>query len=939
MSSTPVSHRWRLRTICGSSWRLGRKPHADLHRVDLGQHGLTAYTVAGAPAIPTGWVTLVAPEVINDLTVKRRLQDPFGPLLQQSTRAGQQQPSGPGLLHHLLDQEIHQSFQCDDRRVRTAAVVLPTRGAPRGLRWGPGTRRVTVCRFGSPIGRVVWGRLSRGADRWAIVGVGALPAGWCSGSAWDEFGSRRDGTGAYVAWFPERDEFVMTVASSRVRPEGCEVAVSADREPVAIIGVGCRFPGGVDSPESLWRLLVNEADAVREVPFERWDVDAVYDPEPGVPGRTVSRWAGLVDDVGGFDPEFFGITVAEAEAMDPQQRLLLTTVWEALEHAGIAPASVAGSRTGVFTGLTYSDYMRRSDRAGVLTMNPYSLIGNTGSVASGRISYLLGLHGPAVSLDTACSSSLVAVHLACQSLRLGESDMALAGGVTLILGPDAALAFSGWGMLSPNGRCRAFDAGADGFVRGEGCGIVVLKRLSDARRDGDRILAVIRGSASNQDGRSAGLTAPSARAQEDVHRRALAVAGVDPARVGLVEAHGTGTPVGDPIEFSALAAVYGAGGQPCAVGSLKTNIGHTETAAGVAGLIKAVLCLQQGQVPANLHFTRWNPEIEPAGTRLFVPTELVPWPVSGGPRLAAVSSFGFSGTNAHMVLEQAPDPPGTAAVGLAVGPGVVPRVFALSASSPAALAVTAGRVAEWLADQDVPLADVGYTLARRRGHRACRAGVVASSRPDLVDRLRLLARGQAGAGVTTGTAHGRGRGPVFVFSGQGSQWAGMGRSLAAAEPAFAAALAEIEPLVAAESGFSVREVLATAEVVTGIDRVQPTLFAVQVALAAAWRAHGVERAAVIGHSMGEVSAAVVSGALSLVDGVKVICRRSRLMARSPVPGRWPRWSSRAPRYRRSWPPPGSTTWWSRWCPRPLPPWWPATPPGCTNWWPAGRHAM
>ena len=328
-------------------------------------------------------------------------------------------------------------------------------------------------------------------------------------------------------------------------------------EPIAIIGVGCRFPGGVDSPAAFWRLLADARDAVGDVPRERWDADAVYDPEPGVPGRTVSRWGGFLDQIDGFDAEFFGITAHEAEAMDPQHRLMLETAWEALEHAGIRPSALAGSRTGVFAGMSYHDYMLRTIGEG--ERNPYVMTGNAFSVASGRIAYLLGLHGPSVTVDTACSSGLVAVHTAGQSLRTGDSDLALAGGVSLILGPEGAIAFSGWGMLSPDGRCRAFDAAANGFVRSEGVGMVVLERLSDAQRNGRRILAVIRGSAANSDGRSNGLTAPSGAAQEAVQRQALAAAGVEPARVGLVEAHGTGTPVGDPIEFAGISAVYGPG--------------------------------------------------------------------------------------------------------------------------------------------------------------------------------------------------------------------------------------------------------------------------------------------------------------------------------------------------------------------------------------------
>ncbi|MFE2678128.1 SDR family NAD(P)-dependent oxidoreductase [Streptomyces hygroscopicus] len=663
-------------------------------------------------------------------------------------------------------------------------------------------------------------------------------------------------------------------------------------EPIAIVGMGCRFAGGVDSPDALWRLLEHGGNAVQEVPPGRWDADEVYDPQPGVPGRTVSRWGGFLDQIGGFDTGGFGITPYEAEAMDPQHRLLVEMSWEALGHAGIPPASLMGSQTGVFFGIAHHDYLLRTmDDA--LVENPYVMTGNAHSVAAGRVSYLLGAHGPAMAVDTACSSGLLSVHLACQSLRAGESDVALAGAAMLMLGPEVGLLFSQWSMLSPHGRCAAFDAAADGFVRSEGCAVVALQRLDDALRDGHRILAVIRGSAANQDGRSDNIVVPSAAAQEAVQRRALHTAGVDPARVGLVEAHGPGTPTGDPVEFTALAAVYGAGDQPCAVGSVKTNIGHTESVSGLAGLIKAVMALRHARIPGNLHFNEWNPEISPERTRLFVPTGLTEWPVAGGPRLAAVSSYGFSGTNVHVIVEQAPDTAGSGehaappAVAAAVATGTAPvaeqriRPYVLSASTPQALAETAGRVAEWLSGEgsSVPPGDVGFTLARGREHRKERLVVLASSRGQLVDRLTAAAGSRAGEGIVSGSAGLHGGGPVWMFSGQGSQWAGMGRTLLETEPAFAAAIEELEPFIARESGFSVRSELVSDTTVTGIERVQPTIFAVQVALAAAWRARGVEPAAVIGHSLGEVAAAVVAGALSPEDGAKVICRRSALITR------------------------------------------------------------
>ncbi|MFB9903129.1 type I polyketide synthase [Allokutzneria oryzae] len=642
---------------------------------------------------------------------------------------------------------------------------------------------------------------------------------------------------------------------------------------IAIIGMSCRFPGGVDSPEALWRLLERGGDVVTEIPAERWDVDRYYDPEPGTPGRTVSKWGGFLDDTTGFDNGFFAISDAEAQAMDPQQRLLLELAWEAVEHAGRDPGSLAGSRTGVFAGASYHDYAIRLHEAGVTT--PHVATGTAHSVASGRIAYLLDLTGPSVTVDTACSSALVAVHMACQSLRTGESDAALAGGVTVVLNPEFGVAASGWGMLSPDGRCFAFDKRANGFVRSEGVAMVLLKRLADAVADGDRVLAVIRGSAVNSDGRSDGLIAPSRAAQAEVQRAALAMAGIDPGRVGLIEAHGTGTPVGDPVEFAALAEVYGGGDRPCALGSVKTNIGHTEACSGLAGLIKAVQSLRHGVIPPNLNFTGWGEGIAPEGTRLFVPTELTGWPVTDGPRVAAVSSYGFSGTNAHVVVEQAPE---TATGHTEQGDG--PWLFPLSASTPEALQATANRLADWLDERDPGLADLGHTLGAARGHRPHRAAVVAGTLAELGSRLRALAEGRPDAHVVTGQAHGgAARGPVLVFSGQGSQWAGMGRRLLDTEPAFAKTIEELDPLILAESGISVRRLLADGELPGRIDHIQPLLFACQVALAETWRARGVEPAAVIGHSMGESAAAVVAGALSMKDGAAVICRRSALMAR------------------------------------------------------------
>ncbi|KBZ59048.1 hypothetical protein K875_04603 [Mycobacterium [tuberculosis] TKK-01-0051] len=642
--------------------------------------------------------------------------------------------------------------------------------------------------------------------------------------------------------------------------------------------MACRLPGGIDSPQRLWEALLRGDDLVGEIPADRWDADLFYDPEPGVPGRSVTRWGAFLDDVGGFDCDFFGMTEREATAIDPQHRLLLETSWDAIEHAGLDPAALMHSQTGVFVGLTHGDYELLSADCGAAE-GPYGFTGTSNSFASGRVAYTLGLHGPAVTVDTACSSGLMAVHQACGSLGSGESDLTLAGGVVVTLEPRKSVSGSLQGMLSPTGRCHAFDVRADGFVSGEGCVMLLLKRLDDARRDGDRILAVLRGTAANQDGRTVNIAAPSETAQVAVYQKALQIADVDAATIGLVEAHGTGTPVGDPIEFASLAAVYGTGG-PCALGSVKTNFGHMQSTSGPLGLMKAILALQHAVVPQNLHFTRLPDEMARIKTDLFVPQSNTPWPSNGQhPRRAAVSSYGMSGTNVHAILEQAPEQAPAHAPDEPAGP----LLFPLSATSAEQLRVTAARLADWLDERDAldgesasGLRDLGYTLSRRRAHRPVRTVVSANSPGE----LRTALRGVADSDIPYQPAVGQGdRGPVWVFSGQGSQWPEMGAELLAREPVFAATIASIEPLIAAESGFSVTEALTAPETVTGIDKVQPTLFAMQVALAETMKSYGVRPGAVIGHSLGESAAAVVAGGLSVADGVRVICRRSKLMAR------------------------------------------------------------
>ena len=645
-------------------------------------------------------------------------------------------------------------------------------------------------------------------------------------------------------------------------------------EPVAVVGIGCRLPGSVTGPESFWQLLIDGRDAVGEVPADRWDGDAFYDPDPQAPGKMTTKWGGFVDEVAGFDADFFGITPREAQAMDPQQRILLEVAWEALEHAGLPPDSLSGTRTAAMMGVSAWDYtILNLERHAEI--DAYMSTGNPHSAAVGRISYLLGLRGPAVAVDTACSSSLVAIHLACQSLRLRESDVALAGGVHLSLSPFTSIALSKWSALSPTGRCKTFDALADGFVRSEGCGVVVLKRLADAVRDGDRVLAVVRGSAINQDGRSNGMTAPNAAAQRDVITTALRLADATADSVNYVEAHGTGTILGDPIEFEALAATYGRGEGSCALGSVKTNLGHLEAAAGVTGFVKAILAVSRGYIPPNLHFTRWNPAIDASSTRLYVPTQGTAWP-AGGTRRAAVSSFGLSGTNAHVVIEQAPDPVP------APRPGSTPVVSTLlvSGKTPQRLAAMAATLADWMAEPGaaVALADVAHTVNHHRARHGLLGTVVARDHTAAIAGLRALATGTPSPGVVGATEAIRGPGTVFVYSGQGAQWAGMGRQLLADEPAFAAAIAELEPEFVAQTGFSLHQTLAEGLAVVGIDNIQPVLVAIQLALTALWCHYGIEPDAVIGHSMGEVSAAVVSGALTPAEGLRVIATRSKLMA-------------------------------------------------------------
>ncbi|WP_425471126.1 type I polyketide synthase [Saccharothrix texasensis] len=643
---------------------------------------------------------------------------------------------------------------------------------------------------------------------------------------------------------------------------GRRLAEVRDRaaEPIAVVGLGCRYPGDVATPEDLWALLREGRDVTSDMPADRgWDVDALYHPDPEHEGTTYVRRGGFLHDAPLFDPAFFGISPREAADMDPQQRVLLETSWEALEHAGINPADLKGTRTAVYAGVVYHDYP-----------NSYG----AGSMVSGRVAYHLGLEGPALTVDTGCSSSLVAIHLAVQALRSGQVSLALAGGATVIATPATFLEFSRQRALAPDGRCKSFAAGADGAGWSEGSGVVVLERLSDALRLGHEVLAVVRGSAVNQDGASNGITAPNGPSQQRVIRAALADARLAPADVDAVEAHGTGTRLGDPIEAQAVLATYGQDRErPLWLGSLKSNLGHSQAAAGVAGVIKMVLALRHGLLPRTLHVTEPSAEVDWSAGDVALLTEEQPWPAGERVRRAGVSSFGISGTNAHVVLEQAPD---VQAEEREPAPdGVVPWV--LSGHTSGALTAQAARLRDHLAGADLPARDVAWSLATTRAAREHRAVVLGRDTAELAAGVSALADGVPSAAVVTGTADVEGR-TVFVYPGQGAQWVGMAAALLEASPVFAARMAEC---ARALSAFVDWDVVAVARGEEGaptldqVDVVQPALWAVMVSLTALWAHHGIRPDAVVGHSQGEIAAAVVAGRLSLEDGARVVALRSR----------------------------------------------------------------
>lgn len=632
-------------------------------------------------------------------------------------------------------------------------------------------------------------------------------------------------------------------------------------EPIAIIGMGCRLPGGVHDPEQLWTLLEHGVDAVTRVPADRWDPASNDADAPA--GVDPTPFAGLLDDVVGFDASFFGIAPREAVRMDPQQRVLLEVTWDALRDAGCTAESLRGSATGVFVAIYNDDYARNlfRDWEGI---DAHTASGNSHGVSAGRISYLLDLRGPAIAVDTACSASLVALHTACRSLRAGETNMAIVGAASMLLGPEQTISLAKWGMMAPDGKCKAFDASADGWVRGEGAVTLVLKRLADALGDGDRVLAVIRGSALNQDGRSAALTAPNGLAQRAVVRAALANARISPSRITYVEAHGTGTSVGDPIELEALVDEIGrTPGAPCLVGTVKANIGHLEAAAGLAGVLKVVQSLRHERIPPHLHFSTINPLVSLEGTRLRVERQGAAWPATDELRVAGVSSFGFGGTNAHVIIEEAPRIPLLEPV--ADGPWLV----TLSAHDPAALRAYADDIAGISAHA---LRDVAWTLAGADAMRH-RVAVVADTHETLRDALRDAVLTPPGATDSVMRT-------AFVYSGHGSQWLGMARESLDADPVFAASMAESDAIVKAHAGWSVLDALRSDALASRFDDTsvfQPVLVALQLALTDSWAALGVEPVAVVGHSVGELTAACVAGALTRPEVLRLAVERGRLM--------------------------------------------------------------
>ncbi|MBA3649951.1 MAG: type I polyketide synthase, partial [Chthoniobacterales bacterium] len=662
-----------------------------------------------------------------------------------------------------------------------------------------------------------------------------------------------------------------------------------DKERIAIIGVGCRFPGGVNASDSLWKLLIEGREGVCDVPPDRWNVERYYDPEPGIAGKSIVRRGGFIGEIDQFDPQFFGISPREAPYVDPQHRLLLETAWEAIEDAGLVLDFEKGTDVGVFVGISHNDYQGiQSNPFDHFGIGPHTPTGSAHSIAANRISYCLNLRGPSVAMDTACSSALTAVHAACEHIRAGRGDTALAGGVTVMIAPGGFIGFSQAGMLSPEGRCAAFDESASGFVRGEGAGMVLLKRLSKAIEDGDPIQGVIIGTSINQDGHTNGISLPSPEAQTRLVIDACKDAGVAPKDIGYVEAHGTGTAVGDPIEATALAnALCGdrPADKPLPIGSIKTNLGHLETAAGIAGLLKGMLVLQHGQIPPSLHFKTPSPHIDFEKLKLRVPTVLEPFPEVSGERMVGVNSFGFGGANAHVILAQ---PPAHQPVRGSSVPAARPWPIMLSARSEKALQASAAKLSAWVKEHadsngsSPVLPDLTYSLGVRRNHHPHRLTLTASNWAELTEELDAFAQNSESTKIRSSFSARREEAPRigFIFSGQGPQWWGMGRELMKHEPVFREAIERCDAALRPWARFSMLEELGRTEETSQISRTeigQPAIFAMQVALAALWKSWGVEPAAVVGHSVGEIAAACIAGIFSIEEAARIIALRARLM--------------------------------------------------------------
>src|ERR1700719_3286892 len=659
------------------------------------------------------------------------------------------------------------------------------------------------------------------------------------------------------------------------------------KDRIAIVGIGCRFPGGVNDTESFWKLLVEGREAVSDVPTDRWNVERFFDAEPGLPGKSMARRGGFLDGIDQFDPQFFGISPREAPYVDPQHRLLLETAWEAMEDAGLVLDFDRGTDLGVFVGISHNDYQGiQSTSFDHFSIGPYTPTGSAHSIAANRISYCLNLRGPSVAMDTACSSALTAVHAACEHIWAGRGDAAFAGGVTVMISPGGFIGFSQAAMLSPEGRCAAFDASASGFVRGEGAGMVLLKRLSRAIEDGDRVQGLILGTSTNQDGHTNGIMLPSPEAQTRLVQDACRDAGIAPEEIGFVEAHGTGTAVGDPIEAHALAeALCGSrsADAPLLIGSIKTNLGHLETAAGIAGLLKAMLVLKHGQIPPSLHFSTPNPDIDFQKLKLRVPTQLEPFPNGTEERIAGVNSFGFGGANAHVILAEPPPPEKSVAVAVCR-----PWPVMLSARSETSLRNSAASLSAWVkqhanANGSSPvLPDLTYTLGARRNHHPHRLTLVTSNWAELIEELDAFSTKEESPKIRAAFTARREQAPRvgFIMSGQGPQWWGMGRDLMQNEPVFRETVERCDAALRPWARFSLLEELGRAEEMSQMSRTeigQPSIFAMQVALAALWKSWGVQPSAIVGHSVGEIAAACIAGIFSIEEAARIVALRARLM--------------------------------------------------------------